>query len=309
MDLKDLETFIRLARYSSFSEAAERMHIAQSALSRRVSRLEHRLGIQLLVRHARGSQLTREGEVLAEKGKAIFDQFEALQQQLRKMTKEPAGTVRLGMTPIAAQFLGPKIVSEMSLRHPRVEVELFEGPSDQVFDGLKSGALDIGCLYSEYTYEDFDTTVLLREPLYLVASPERMRREGIGENDVVPIETLRRLPLVIQEDRSLARIVNHVCAERGVEPVELISPSGSNTVKGMLTAGRGFSLFPFPTVHNEVERGQLVVVQTDPQVYWYMQMATPLNQLPWPGVQAMRDLIAEEVSTLLNTGLWRGTLV
>lgn len=309
MDLKDLETFIRLARYPSFSEAAERMHIAQSALSRRVSRLEHRLGIQLLVRHARGSQLTREGEVLAEKGKAIFDQFEELQQQLRKMTREPAGTVRVGITPIAAQYLGPKIVSVMSLRHPQVEVDLFEGPSDQVFDRLKAGTLDIGCLYSEYTYEDFDTTVLLREPLYLVASPQRMREAEIDPDQVVPIEVLRRLPLVIQEDRSLTRIVNHVCAERGVEPIELVSPSGTNTAKGMLTAGRGFSLLPFPTVHNEVERGQLAVVQTDPQVYWYMQMAAPLNQVPWPGVQAMRELIAEEVSTLLSTGHWRGSLV
>jgi LysR family nitrogen assimilation transcriptional regulator len=309
MDLKDLETFIKLARYSSFSEAAERMHIAQSALSRRVSRLEHRLGIQLLVRHARGSELTREGEVLAEKGKAIFDQFEQLQQQLRKMTKEPAGTVRLGLTPIAAQFLGPKIVSVMSLRHPLVDVVLREGQSDQVFDWLKAGELDIGCLYSEYTYEDFDAAVLLREPLYLVGAPQRMREAGIAEDEVIPIERLRTLPIIIPDDRSLSRIVNHVYAERNADTIALTSAPGTNSAKGMLTAGRGFCLLPYPTVHNEVARGQLVMARTDPQVYWYMQMATPLNQVPWPGVQAMREAITEEVSTLLKTGLWRGSLV
>lgn len=308
MDLKDLETFIKLAKYSSFSEAAERMHIAQSALSRRILRLEHRLGIQLLVRHARGSELTREGEILAERGKEIFAQFEELQQFLRTMVKEPAGQVHLGLTPIAAQFLAPRVFAAVAARYPQVEVVLHEYPSDGVFAGLKEGKLDVGCLYSEYTYEEFDATALMREPLYLVGSPKLMAASGITQS-VVPIEIVCDLPLVLPEDMSLRRILDHVCELRGVTPPAVVSAAGTNTAKGMIAAGRGFSILPYPSIYNEAQTGQIAYVKIEPKIYWYMQMATRLNQVPWQGIVAVKEALADEVGVLLQTGYWHGSLV
>src|ERR1700733_8931476 len=71
MDYKDVLAFLAVARLESYSRAAEKLHLAQSALSRRVMRLENALGVSLLERHPRGVRATKAGEILARRASQI----------------------------------------------------------------------------------------------------------------------------------------------------------------------------------------------------------------------------------------------
>ena len=308
MDFNDLRMFVKVARYGSFSSAAEQLHIAQSALSRRIGRLEHQLGMQLLVRHGRGTELTKEGSLLAAEAERLFGEFDRLKQTIRAMGKEPSGLVRLALTPIAGQFLGPRIATSVKVKAPKVELTFIEGTSDSVSDWIKDGSADIGVFYSGEISDDFDATTLIEEPLYLVAPYGESGLVDDSRTDF-PAASLKDVPLVLPDDRGIRRILDSICERYGFPLKPIIEVSGLSTSKGMIEAGTAFSILPFAAVYNEVKAQRLRAIPLDPPVNWYVQMASRTNRQPSLAVSTVKQTIIDEVPALLETGVWRGRLV
>jgi LysR family nitrogen assimilation transcriptional regulator len=308
MDFNDLRMFVKVARYGSFSSAAEQLHIAQSALSRRIGRLEHHLGMQLLVRHGRGTELTKEGSLLAAEAERLFGEFDRLQQAIRAMGKEPSGLVRLALTPIAGQFLGPRIASSVKTVAPKVELIFIEGTSDSVSDWIKDGSADIGVFYSGEISDDFDATTLIEEPLYLMAPYGKSGLVDDSRTDF-PASSLKDIPLVLPDDRGIRRILDLICERYGFPLKPIIEVSGLSTSKGMIEAGTAYSILPFAAVYNEVKAQRIRAIPLDPPLNWYVQMASRTNRQPSLAVSTIKQIIIDEVPALLETGVWRGKLV
>lgn len=308
MDFNDLRMFVKVARYGSFSSAADQLHIAQSALSRRIGRLEHQLGMQLLVRHGRGTELTKEGSLLAQEAERLFGEFDRLQQTIRSMGKEPSGLVRLAITPIAGQFLGPRIAASVKTTAPKIELVFMEGTSDSVSDWIKDGSADIGVFYSGEISDDFDATTLIEEPLYLVAPYQSSGLVDDSRTDF-PAAQLKDIPLVLPDDRGIRRILDDICQRYGFPLKPIIEVSGLSTSKGMIEAGTAYSVLPFASVYNEVKAQRVRAIPLDPPVNWYIQMASRTNRQPSLAVSTIKRIIVDEVPALLETGVWRGKLV
>jgi LysR family transcriptional regulator, nitrogen assimilation regulatory protein len=308
MDFNDLRMFVKVARYGSFSSAADHLHIAQSALSRRIGRLEHQLGMQLLVRHGRGTELTKEGGLLAQEAERLFDEFDRLQQTIRSMGKEPSGLVRIAMTPIAGQFLGSRIASSLKTSAPKIELVFIEGTSDAVSDWIKDGNADIGVLYSGKVSDDFDATTLIEEPLYLVTPHQNSGLIDDKRTDF-PLSRLKELPLVLPDDRGIRRILDGVCERYGFPLKPIIEVSGLSTSKGMIEAGTAYSVLPFAAVYNEVKAQRLRAIPLDPPLTWFVQMVSRTNRKPSLAISTIKRTIVDEVPALLETGVWRGKLV
>ena len=83
MNFTDLETFYEVARRGGFSQAASAMRTAQSAMSRRVARLEHQLGVKLFERHGRGVRLTADGQALMARAEALISELGAIGNDIR----------------------------------------------------------------------------------------------------------------------------------------------------------------------------------------------------------------------------------
>lgn len=308
MDFNDLRMFVQVARYGSFSSAADHLHIAQSALSRRIGRLEHQLGMQLLVRHGRGTELTKEGELLAQEAARLFGEFDQLQQTIRAMGKEPSGVVHIAATPISGQFLAPRIASAVKQTAPKIELIFIEGTSDTVVDWIKDGSAEIGIFYSDEISDDFDAVTLIEEPLYLVAS-SRPSELIDDSRPGFPIRSLPDIPLVLPEDRGIRHILDRICRQYGFSLKPTIDVSGLSTSKGMIEAGNACSVLPFASVYNEVKAGQLRAIPLDPPLLWYVQMASRLNRPPSLAVSAIRKIIIDQIPSLLDTGVWRGKVL
>lgn len=308
MDFNDLRMFVKVARYGSFSSAADHLHIAQSALSRRIGRLEHQLGMQLLVRHGRGTELTKEGGLLAHEAERLFGEFDRLQQTIRSMGKEPSGLVRIAITPIAGQFLGSRIATAVKTAAPKVELVFIEGTSDSVSDWIKDSSADIGVFYSGEISDDFDATTLIEEPLYLVAPYQNSGLVDDSRADF-PLASLKDIPLVLPDDRGIRRILDQVCERYGFPLKPIIEVSGLSTSKGMIEAGAAYSILPFASVYNEVKAQRLRAIPLNPALNWYVQMASRTNRQPSLAISTIKRIIVDAVPALLETGVWRGKLV
>jgi len=109
MFFEDISAFVAVVRAGSFSKAAIDACVAQSALSRRVKRIESRMGTVLLERNARGVVLTEAGKLFLSRVEKIVDEISDMEANLSIFVKEPAGKVRIAFPPRSSGLLAPRV--------------------------------------------------------------------------------------------------------------------------------------------------------------------------------------------------------
>lgn len=124
VEIRQLEAFVAVATELHFGRAAETLHMGQPTLSDMIRRLEREMGTPLLRRTTRRVTLTSAGSELLERAKRILDEIATAGVAVRRVARGDAGTVRLGITPLAAPILAPHLVQEFRARAPDVEVEI-----------------------------------------------------------------------------------------------------------------------------------------------------------------------------------------
>ena len=143
-DLVSLMLFARVAELRSITRAAETSHIALAAASRRLSLLEHHLGVKLLERSSRGAELTPAGRVALYHVRRVLGQINEMQTELSEHAKGHRGHVRLQANQSAiAQFLADDLAG-FAAKVPGVSIALEERPSGEILEGLREGATDVG---------------------------------------------------------------------------------------------------------------------------------------------------------------------
>jgi LysR family nitrogen assimilation transcriptional regulator len=176
MDLKQIETFVRVAELGSFTRAAGLLRIAQPALSRQVRALEVELRQPLFDRNGRGVALTEAGQRLLAHGRGILQQVERAKQDLEELRGVPAGKLALGVPPSIGRAFTAPIVEAFRTRFPRATLSVVEGLSTYVLEWLAQGRVDCAVVYNATPSPLFEIDVVLDERLYLVARSDGVRR-------------------------------------------------------------------------------------------------------------------------------------
>lgn len=178
-DLVDVLAFVRVVETGSFGRAAERMALSKPVLSRRVARLEERVGARLLTRTARGAQPTTVGQAYYERAAAILADLEAAQEVVAEAVTQIAGPIRLS-APLSfgIAYLAPAL-AEFATLHPAVELDIeFEDRSVDLVGGGYDLAVRIGRLADSALVARRIAAVrkcIVASPAYLAAHgrPER----------------------------------------------------------------------------------------------------------------------------------------
>src|SRR3954451_19291624 len=141
MDLRHLRYFQAVAEELSYSRAAERLRIAQPALSRAVQDLESEFGAPLLDRNRRKVRLTPAGQVLLREASILFERWEEAIRRVRRTAAGEEGELRLGyIGPPTQPFLG-RLLREYRQRYPRVSIHLEERTPERVWEMVAKGRL------------------------------------------------------------------------------------------------------------------------------------------------------------------------
>jgi DNA-binding transcriptional LysR family regulator len=155
IDLVQLRTFVAVAEEQHLTRAAERIHISLSSASAHIRGVEDALGTQLFVRTKRSLVLTRAGEMLFKRAKALLNEAALLQSFSMELRGQVEGTLVVGATSEPSAGRMGKIAVELQSRHPLVSLDLRARPSSGLQQGLKNGELDIGMLIDRPTNADF----------------------------------------------------------------------------------------------------------------------------------------------------------
>ena len=143
MELRQLRYFVAVAEDLHFRRAAERLHVAQPAVSEQVRKLEVDLGVQLFERTHRSVSLTDAGAALLDEARRVLRQTEVARQAARGATERAAMRLRIGYLPDALPAAVPRALRQLTASIPAVQVDLESAPAWRLVDDVRRGRLDV----------------------------------------------------------------------------------------------------------------------------------------------------------------------
>ncbi|HEY2254079.1 MAG TPA: LysR substrate-binding domain-containing protein [Variovorax sp.] len=259
-DLKSLRLFVAIAEHGSISEGSKRCHIALAAASKRISDLEARARLPLLVRHARGVTLTSAGHGLLLHARTVLAAMDRLSAELDDFQNGVAGVVSITANASAiAQFLPTQIGSFLRL-HPVLKIDLQERASTEVVKAVLGGLADIGVIEGNTPAEGLECLPYRNDELAVVVARDHplARRKRIGVQ-----ELLRQEHIVVREGTALHRLLL-AAAQEAQLPLKVRMQVGSfDMVCRMAEQGIGIGVLPYAAILPQLQVLRLRCLRLD----------------------------------------------
>jgi len=177
LDLDQLRAFVTVADLRSFRQAADELHLSPPALSRRIERLEERVGARLLERTSRSVRLSAVGEAFVERVRAVLEDLDDAILGVNELSSGHAGRLTVAAVPSAACGFVPQALSRLTQRYPGVRVRLLDGSLQATALAVLGGQADIGIGFHDDAMPGLHAELLGEEP-YLLALPAGHRWAG-----------------------------------------------------------------------------------------------------------------------------------
>ncbi|KZL15483.1 HTH-type transcriptional regulator CynR [Pseudovibrio axinellae] len=306
MDFRQLRNFIQVVELSSITAAAERLNIAQPALSRQIKALEEELSVSLLRRHGRGVMPTEEGIRLSQRAKVILKDMQDLAGDISGNTAPLSGTLRLGLPPTVSEILATHLIERTMEVYPEVKLRVISGFSGHVQDWLLRGKIDLGVAYAGQRSPSIKAQPIIIEQLFLIQSAKT--RDG---QDGVPISAREALvgPLILPNpEHGLRGHVDSIAVKEKIEMNVVLEIDILPTMLAFVEGGLGSTILPLVSVTRQIREEKLIarpVVRST--IDRTLVLMTPLNR---PGSRLstkFSEFLTSEVHAMVTSGQWPGT--
>lgn len=263
MDLRELRYFRAVAELGSFGKAATHLHVAQPALSRQIRKLEHDLGVELLLRNARGVQLTAAGRVLLNRTVALDRDIEEARRETSLYAQQVVGVIRIGAAFPVAQRMLPRLVADYRETYPAVTIELEESGSGPMVDWLMEDRLDV-CLIEPPSHPHTELTCI---PLWIesvrLIGPASDKRMADGPMKLAQIAAL---PLILPARQySIRRLVDGAFTRAHLTYRPSLEVNGASLIIELVKQGLGYTLMPTSAI-TPSERSHFKICEIAPSI-------------------------------------------
>ena len=239
MEIKDMRALYAIVEEGNISHAAQRLDIAQPALSRQMKRLETSLGVQLFERGSRRIRLTDAGRVLYSRVEHILGMVDGTVREITEIGSGIAGSIQLGTITTSGALLLPELISEFHRRYPQVTYQIWEAEGARILELLDNRVIEIAITRTQVDSKVYESIVLPNEPLVVVMNKDQV----IGASDSeVRMEELRDMPIIIPLRWQSLFIAN--CRKLGFDP-HILCVSDS-IVQDLLLVKRGMGAAILP---------------------------------------------------------------
>jgi DNA-binding transcriptional LysR family regulator len=244
MELRRFRYFVAVAEELHFRRAAERLHLAQPALSQQVRKLEIELGVDLLHRTKRGVALTPAGALFLEEARRLLRQADEAVRSARNAGSGTAGRLRLGHVADAVPTLVPRAIAAFAARHPGIEVAPEIAPARRAVEDVRTGRLDVAIVGLPVQAAGLKVTPFTAEHA-VAAVADRHLLSGRKE---IPMAALAETPLILLPRPTNPAFYDAVVSGcRSAEISPRIVDTGESLVEHALllvASGVGIALLP-----------------------------------------------------------------
>lgn len=261
MDIQLLRAFIIAAEEHSFSSAAERLHITQSAISKRIALLEQQIGQVLFDRIARKVYLTEAGDRLLPRAQSIINAIDDTQRYMSESNNNVSGELRLATSHHIGIHRLPPILKNYRQRYPEVHLQLQFIDSEHAETLLLQDKCDLAITTlpshnDDITSDNIQYHTLWHDPLQVVINPKHpLLQKTNQESSKLPIEALLPYPAILPNMRTrTTQLILEQFSINHHQPSIAMTSNHLDAIKMMVTVGLGWSVLPKIMIDNTLEQ-------------------------------------------------------
>lgn len=260
MELKQLESFVAVVVYKSFTEAAKQLYISQPTISTHIQALEKELETKLIVRTTKSIELTKRGAELYECAVKMLDLRDGLLEKWRRWDEK---IIRLGVSTIPSAYILPEFLPKFCKEYPEVFFQSIQSDSKGIIEGVLDGRMDVGLVGMEWEEE-----VLACIPFYedelVVITPVTEHFLALRKNEV-PLEELFKEPMILREKGSgTKKAADQFLEKQGISKDSLKVAAYMNdpeAIKNSVAAGLGISIVSKKAAENMIREKRLLAFE------------------------------------------------
>lgn len=306
MDISQLKTIIHVAELGSLSKAADRLNIAQPALSRQVRLLEYELGTQLFTRHGRGMVITESGQKVLEHAVRIMAELDAIRTDVAGEGTGHRGVVALGMPPTVAEIVTVPLVRKVGEAYPELSLRLASAFSGHLVDWLHRGVIDVAVSYEPELLHSLRVVPVLSEDLLLVGPAG----QGLSLETPVDFSELARRRLVLPSPaHGLRMLVEDIARREEVQLTTAVEADSFGAMINLVQSGIGMTILPLAPIYDKVRAGELCAAPiASPTPTRRIVIAHSADRPLSPAARFVGEAFVEIVEELIRRGAWIGSI-
>jgi DNA-binding transcriptional LysR family regulator len=296
--LKQIHTFLEVARQKSVSKAADRLFVTQPAVSMQIRQLEQAFGLALIEPMGRSIQLTHAGEVFLSHALAAMGQLKDLEAQMADHVGLKKGRIDLAVVSTAKYFI-PMLLVQFGKMFDGINVQLQIDNRENVLGMLARNEADLVVMGRTPSDLACEATPFATNPLGIVSAPSH----ALARRKKLPFAELSNYRFVVREEGSGTRaaMVRLFAQRKTPLNIEMEMPS-NETIKQAVMAGMGLSFLSLRTVRHELASGHIALVDVQglpPPGHWYV---THLRQKKLsPAARCFKEFLIEQGGALMDS--------
>lgn len=286
--IEELTAFVAVVELRSFSAAAEKLHISQPALSRRIAKIEEEVGEALLLRRKKNIEPTLVGHRFYDVAKRLVIEFQSAAAEFQNIRADDTGRVSLSVNMTWCSILIPAIAQEFRAIHPNFTLNIHEGSSAFAVKKVYDGLVDLGItqkpkqLYG-VTFEPFETDE------FVVACH---RDHPLAAMDVVPMEELKKHVWMRLLRDDVFSSLDWIEFEGGARmPETLVNANHYLTILRLVDSNIGVTALPRMAIHQFRSDNVVVRPFAEPLIQRTMGLLTKQRRELSPAAQTLSDVI------------------
>ena len=279
-----------LAETGSIGRAAEREGIASSAVSRRVSDLESRLGVVLFDRSAHGVKLTSAGEAYAQGCRTVLRAIADLDAVMSDFGSGLRGSLRLACTSSALTGRLPELLARYAAKHVGIALDIQEMGAAKALLALDEGRADIAIVSDNYDFTRFEIKAFEDDRVWVLVPPDHPLADRIEPRRDIGFDTVIDYPIVgIHQAGSLDRLVGEAARKAGKPLVESVRVESFPALVRMVEAGFGIGFLRSTSLHLLAGTDLVCAPLAEP---WALRQLLVARRKTSPLSAAMKSFIA-----------------
>ena len=303
MTLRQVRAFVVVARFSSFTRAADLLHLTQPALTVQIRQLEQALGVKLFDRSTRAVELTRTGRELLPVLERLLGEFDAVVVSTREMAAMRYGTVRMAALPSVAATVLPPLIARFKQRHPHIRITVRDSVGERINAMVREEIVDFGIGSDVEPDAELETIPLFEDEMRAVVPASH----PLGKQTEVILDRLIEEPLILMDTGSSVRsLVDRAFADRGHLAVPAYEVTYMSTAIGLVRAGLGIAILPSTAIELRLETELPSLSIQEPILHRSITLVLKVGRSLPPAAEALRDMLiqkgVESASVLLERG-------
>lgn len=264
MELRQIKYFMEVAKREHVTEAANKLHVAQSAVSRQIFNLEEELGVDLFIREGRTVRLTRIGKVFLEHMERAINVIDNAKQVVEEYVDPEKGTIHIGFSASLASYILPTAIYYFRKQYPDVKFELNQNSYSELIEAVIKGDINIAILGPiPAEKEKIKSSVLFTEDIVALLPSNH----PLANRSSIKLTELRDESFVLfPEGYILRKEIMEGCIQRGFRPKVSFEGKDLDAIKGLVSAGLGVTLIPEVTIVDCLPRSTVKIPVIEPSL-------------------------------------------